>query len=236
MRPSGLVPKSTIKDNISVIDPAERNVPSIYTFGAQCAHLRNKKGGLLTATYLWHTGRTLGALVPKNEHHPRLDLARGEHGVERVLVVEAPRRPVEPDALGASDLRDRAAGREVAPQDGDVARALDGVRERAHDVLHGRSGRGEELRRVRDVLRERAARDGQLRAVDEARGVREEVLEQGGDAARAMQVRHVVPPGRLEVGEVRRAVGHGLEVVDREVDVCGAGHGEEVQDLRWAGE
>ena len=62
--------------------------------------------------------------------------------------------------------------------------------------------------------------------------MREEVLEQGGDAARAVQVRHVVPPGRLEVGEVRRAVGHGLEVVDREVDVCGAGHGQEVQDLR----
>ena len=87
-----------------------------------------QSGFFFTVTYLWHTGRTLGALVPKNEHHPRPDLARGEHGVERFLVVEAPRRPFEPDALGASDLRDSAAGREVPLQDGDVARALDGVR------------------------------------------------------------------------------------------------------------
>lgn len=186
--------------------------------------------------YLRHTGGTFGALVPENEHRPRPDLARSEHREERILVVEAPRRPIEPDALSASDLRDRAARREVTSQDGDVSRALDGVRQRAHDVLHHRTGSvggAKKLRRVRDVLRERAARHGQLRAVDDARGVREEVLEQRGDAARAVQVRHVVPAGRLEVREVRRAVRHGLEVVDRELDVCRAGHGEEVQHLRW---
>ena len=188
--------------------------------------------------YLRHTRGTLGALVPKNKHHPGPDLARSENREERVLVIEAPGGSVEPDALSASDLRDRAARREVTPQDGDVSRALDGVRQRAHDVLRHRSGSvggggGKELRRVRDVLRERAARDGQLRAVDDARGVREEVLEQRGDPARAVQVRHVVPAGRLEVREVRRAVRHGLEVVDRELDVCRAGHGEEVQHLRW---
>ena len=169
-------------------------------------------------------------MVPKNEYHPRFDLARSERGVERVLVIEAPHRPIEPDALGASDLRDRATGCEVTSKDSDVARALDRVRERAHDVLRCR-GTGstigpvkEELRRVRDVLCERAACHRQLCAVDDVR-VREEVLEQRGNSARAMQIRHVVPPGRLEIREVRRAVCHGLEVVDREVDICRAGHG-----------
>ena len=112
-----------------------------------------------------------------------------------------------------------------------MARAFDGVLQRAHDVLRGSD---EEVRRVRDVLRERAARHGQLRAVDEIR-VREEVLEQRGEAPDAVQVRHVVPPRGLEIGQVRRAVRHRLEVVDREVDVRGAGHGEEVQDLRLGG-
>ena len=186
------------------------------------------RDGGLGNYYLWHAGGTLGALIPKNEHHSRPDLTRSERGVERVEVVEAPRRAVEPDALGTGDLRDRAAGGEVAPQYGDVARTLDGVRQRAHDVL--RRGGGEELRRVRDVLRERAARHGQLCAVDQVR-VREEVLEQRGDAPDAVQVRHVVSPGGLEVRQVRRAVCHRLEVVDRELDVCGAGHREEVEDL-----
>ena len=193
-----------------------------------------RRGGEGFLLYLWHTGGTFGTLVPKNEHHPRFNLARSERGVDRALVVEAPRRPVEPDALGAGNLRDRATGCEVTSQDADVPRALDGIRERAHDILLCSSacawalvGPGpveEEVRSVRDVLCERAAGHRQLRAVDDVR-VREEVLEQRRDPARAMQIYHVVPPGRLEICEVRRAVCHGLEVVDREVDVCCAGHG-----------
>ena len=184
-------------------------------------HITFKRKGVI---YLRHTGGTFGALVSKNKHHPRPDLARSERGVKRVLVVEAPRRPVELDALGTRYLRDSAARCEVASQDGDVARALDGVRKRAHDVLHA-SPVQKEVRSIRDVLRERAARHGQLRAVDDVLRVREEVLEQRGDPARAVQVRHVVPPGRLEVRQVRRAVRYGLEVVDREVNICCAGHG-----------
>jgi hypothetical protein len=123
-----------------------------------------------------------------------------------------------------------------------VARTLDRVRERAHDVLRCSSSAGpgvgpgkEEVRRVRDVLCERAPSHCQLRTIDDVR-VREEVLEQCGDSTYAMQIRHVVPPGRLEIGEVRRAVCHGLEVVDREVDIRRAGHGWEVQDLRHGGQ
>ena len=182
--------------------------------------------------YLWHTGGTFRALIPKNEYHPRFYLARSERGEDRILVIEAPSRPVEPDALGASDLRDRATGREVTSQNSDVARTLDRVRERADDILRcscGSSSRPdadrEELWSVGNVLCERAAGHRQLRAVDDARSMREEVLEQRGDSARAMQIRHVVPPGRLEIREVRRALCHGLEVVDREIDVCCAGHG-----------
>jgi hypothetical protein len=105
---------------------------------------------------------------------------------------------------------------------------FDRVRERAHDVLRLLPKR--QSRRVRDVLRQRAARDRQLRAVDQVR-VREEVLEQRGDAPHAMQVLHHVPPGRLQIRQVRRAVCHGLEVVDRELDVSRAGHGQEMEDL-----
>jgi hypothetical protein len=73
---------------------------------------------------LWHTRGAFGALVPKDEHHPRFDLARSERGIEPVEAVEALGDALEPDALRASDLRDRAPGGEVSPQDGDVARAL----------------------------------------------------------------------------------------------------------------
>ena len=130
---------------------------------------------------LWHTRGAFRALVPKDKHHPGLDFARREGGIEPVQTIEALCHALERDALRARDLRDRAPGCEVAPQDGDVARALDRVRERAHDVLPRRRLPKCELRRVRDVLRQRVARDRQLRAVDQVR-VREEVLEQRGDA------------------------------------------------------
>jgi len=98
--------------------------------------------------------------------------------MERELLIEAPRRAIEPDALRASDLSDRAARREVPPQYSDMSRALDGVRERAHDVLPAAAaGGGKEVRRVRDVLCEGAARHRQLCAVDEVRSVSEEVFE-----------------------------------------------------------
>ena len=68
-----------------------------------------------------------------------------------------------------------------------MAGILDGVAQRAHDVLAGEV----ELGRVRDVLRERLGGDRQLRAVDEVR-VLEEVLEDRGDPANFVQVLHDV--------------------------------------------
>ena len=176
---------------------------------------------------LWHARGAFGALVSKDKHHPRFDFARGERRIEPVEAVEALGDALERDALSTSDLRDRAAGGEVAPQDGDVARALDRVCERAHDVLRLPK---RQHRRVRDVLRQRTASDRQLRAVDQVR-VREEVLEQRGDAPNAVQVLHHVTPRRLQIRQVRRAVCHGLKVVDREFDVGCAGHGQEMKDL-----
>src|SRR5258708_28555376 len=63
--------------------------------------------------------------------------------------------------------------------------------------------------------------------------MREEVLEQCGYSTRAVQIRHVVPPRRLEIREVGRAICYGLEVVYREVDIRCAGHSQEMQDLSF---
>src|SRR5258708_24648621 len=101
---------------------------------------------------LWHARGAFGALIPKDEHHPRPDLARCEGRIEPVQAVEALCHALEPDALGPRDLRDRGPGCEVPPQDGDVARALYRVREPAHsDVL--RRLPNPHLRRVRHALR-----------------------------------------------------------------------------------
>jgi hypothetical protein len=49
-----------------------------------------------------------------------------------------------------------------------------------------------------------------------------------GDIMSCARVHNVVPPGWVEVGEVQHVVGHSLEVVDYELDVCCAGHDKEV--------
>ncbi len=82
----------------------------------------------------------------------------------------------------------------------------------------------EELHHVCNILCECVASHRQLCPIDDVH-MREEVFEQCGDPTRAMQIHHVVPPGWLEIGEVRRVVCHDLEVVNREVDICRAGHG-----------
>jgi hypothetical protein len=62
--------------------------------------------------------------------------------------------------------------------------------------------------------------------------MRSKVLEQCGYSTRAVQIRHVIPPRRLEI-QAGRGICYGLEVVDREVYIRRAGHGQEVQDLSF---
>ena len=143
--------------------------------------------------------------------------------VDVLLVVEHARLALEREALLACDLGHAAAGREVALEDADVARRLDGLVERADDVLAVLEA-GERV----EVLGERLARDGHDVAVDEL--VLEEVLEDGRDAANLVHVLHDVLARRLEVGDERYPVAHGLEVVDAELDAARVRDGDQVQD------
>ncbi|TKW50631.1 hypothetical protein CTA1_5680 [Colletotrichum tanaceti] len=179
-------------------------------------------GGL---EHLGHAGAALGALVADDDDRllALLDLVALERRDEGVLLVKDARLADEAQALLAGDLADGAAGRELAAQDLDVARGLDGVAEGADDLLVGR-----ERRHVLDVLLHRLSGDGDAGAVNHA--LLEEELEQAGGAADAVHVGHDVLSGGLQIGEEGGAVGDGLEVVDGELDADRVGDGEQVED------
>ncbi|KAK1526013.1 uncharacterized protein CCOS01_08431 [Colletotrichum costaricense] len=175
--------------------------------------------------HLGHAGAALGPFVADDDDRllALLDLAALQGGDEAVLLVEDARLAREDEALLAGDLAHGAAGRELAAQDLDVARRLDGVAEGADDgLVLGEVGR------AGDVLLHRLARDGDAGAVDEA--FLEEELEQAGGAADAVHVGHDVLSRRLQVSQEGRAVRDGLEVVDGELDADGVGDGEQVED------
>mmetsp|Transcript_46316 Transcript_46316/g.144899 ORF Transcript_46316/g.144899 Transcript_46316/m.144899 type:complete len:355 (+) Transcript_46316:1223-2287(+) len=176
-------------------------------------------GGL---EHLRHAGAALGALVAQH-HHGALGDLLGVDGLDHVVLrVVDLGGAGEAQALLARDLGDGALGGEVAVEDLDVAGVLDGVAERADDLL----ALGE-AREIGEVLGHGLARDGHAGAVDEA--LLHEELHDGGRAADALHVLHYVGAGGLEVGEEGHAVGHGLEVVRRELDAHGVRHGDEVQ-------
>ncbi|CRK45441.1 hypothetical protein BN1723_006607 [Verticillium longisporum] len=146
-----------------------------------------------------------------------------ERGDEVVLVVVDARLAREDEALLARDLADGAAGRELAAQDLNVARRLDGLAQRADDLLvGGKVGEGV------DVLGHGLARDGDALAVEDA--LLEEELEEGRRAADAVHVGHDKLARGLEVGEEGGPVGDGLEVLDGELDADAVGNGEQVED------
>jgi hypothetical protein len=178
-------------------------------------------GGL---QHLDHSRSTLGTLVA--DHHHRLlallDLAALERLDEGVFAVEGARLTLEAQALLARDLTDGSAGSQGAAQDLDVAGRLDGVAERADDLLRGR-----EALDLLEVLGERLAGNGHDGAVDEV--VLEQVLEQRGSATDALDVGHDVLARGLEVGQEGRAVRGRLEVVDGERDANAVRNRDQVQ-------
>ncbi|KZL80902.1 hypothetical protein CI238_06658, partial [Colletotrichum incanum] len=174
--------------------------------------------------HLRHTGTALGALVADDDDSllALLDLVALERRDEGVLLVEHACLTLEAQALLASDLANRAAGRELAAQNLDVARGLDGVAEGADDLLVG-GERGHVL----DVLLHRLTGDGDAGAVNQA--FLQEELEQAGGATDAVHVGHDVLSRGLQVSQEGGAVGDGLEVVDGELDADGVGNSQEME-------
>jgi len=189
-------------------------------------HVREIRAGERSRSLqlLGHTRTALGALVPDHQHE--LLVARDgnlpQRGVELRLLVEDARFAGEAHALLARDLGDRAARRQIAAQDLQVARFLDGVRERPDDDLLLR-----QAREAVDVLLQRLARDGRDIAVQQARG--REQLHDAGHAADLVEVRHEILAGGRQVRDERHLVADVLEVLERERHVGRPGHGQQVQ-------
>jgi hypothetical protein len=84
-----LYPKMTVTSTIKERGPRNQTQPSVAYLASNMCDAQNTartgettRGGGEVLLYLWHTGGTFGALVPKNEYHPRFDLARSERGVD----------------------------------------------------------------------------------------------------------------------------------------------------------
>ncbi len=80
-----------------------------------------------------------------------------------------------------------------------------------------------------DGFAERAAGDGERLEVQQS-GARAESTKDGGDAARAVDVFHVMPPRGRDFADVRDAVGDGVDFVEAEIHAGLARHGEGVED------
>lgn len=171
-----------------------------------------------------HAGTAFGAFVPHDQHEVVApgDLAGIQRVVQPHLLVETHRLPREAQALLARDLRDGARGREIPPQNLDVAALLDRAGERSDDHLVLTQA-GEALH----VLREGLARDGRDIAVQHPRG--DEQLLHGRHAPDLVEVRHEVFPAGSKVGDEGDLVADALEVVQRQLHPSRDGHGEEVQ-------
>ena len=175
---------------------------------------------------LRHARSALGSFVPHNEHKVAirlLDVPPRQGQIQHVLLVKRARFAGEDRALFTGDFGHGAAGGKVTAQDADVPGALDGVLERADDLLVG-----VQAGPVVDVFGKSSARDGGDVAVEYA--LVDEQLEHGGRAANLVEVLHVVLAARGEVSEERRGVASGGDVVEGEGHAGRVGHGEEVQN------
>ena len=108
-------------------------------------------------------------------------------------------------------------------EDRQPAGRLDRRLERDDDLLAGRLDRG------RRDLGDRPTVDGRLAAVEQA-GPLEQLAHDQGHAARLVHVGRGVAAARLHVGDDRRPVGDGAELVDVERDAVLVRDGEQVQD------
>lgn len=174
---------------------------------------------------LRHAGPSLGALVAHDDDEVAVlaaDLPLAQRRVEVALAVVHAGFAREAQPFLAGDFGDGASRSKVAAQDADVAARLDGVVERADDLL-ARVERGP----VGDVGGERLARHRHDGAVNDVFG--DEHLEHRRGAAHLVEVLHEVLAARRQVCEVRGAVAGALDVVEAQRDPRRVGHGQEVQ-------
>src|SRR4029079_9767481 len=129
---------------------------------------------------LAHAGAAARALVADDDVVAGLDRAGGGRGHRVLLALEDAGRALVVDALVAGQLHDGALGREVAAEDREAAGLLDGVGERADDLLAGR------LLRLARVLADAAAGDGLGVLVEDPR--LEQALGHDADAAGVVEV------------------------------------------------
>jgi hypothetical protein len=93
----------------------------------------------------------------------RLDRACENRRGRALLAVEYPGHARETQSFLPGDFRDRAFGRQVAVHHDEVAVFLDGVGERANDVLARRI-----VRDVAKIFRQRPSSDGQALSVQQS--------------------------------------------------------------------
>ena len=148
--------------------------------------------------------------------------------VEHVFfAVEHPGRTGEAEALLAGDLADGAAGREVAPQDRDVASGLHGAVERRDHVLV--------LGEVRALSRfSPSVLPVTVSWSPSSMPFVEQVPHHAGHATDRVQILHHVLARRLEVGQQRHSGAGRQPVVDRQLELERPSHGDECAARRWS--
>ena len=163
------------------------------------------------------------ALVADDDDVAGLDLLGADRVVAGRLRVEDAGRSAVLAALVAGELDHAAVGRQRAVQDRQAAGRLERRLERDDDLLAGR------LDGVRRDLGDRPAVDGRRVAVEEP-GPLEQLAHDQGDAAGLVHVGRGVAAARLHVGDDRRPVGDGAELVDVERDAELVGDRQQVED------
>ena len=169
-----------------------------------------------------HARTAFRAFVTDDDNVALLDLAALEALQHVLLTIVYARRPREAQAFLAGDLGHRAAGREVAAQNLDMATWLDRPFERHEHVLSGL-----EPRERGEILGDRLAGDGKAVAVNEI--LLEQIFHHRRSTSDIVQVFHHVFAGRLEIGQERHAVAHRLEILNGQRHAHGARHGNEMQ-------
>lgn len=173
--------------------------------------------------HLGHTRTSLGARVTDNDDLALLDLAVLQSAQHVRLVVVDVGRSLKEETLLSGDLGDRSEGGKVTLEDAQVTVGLDGLGQGVDDILT--------LDQTRDVLQVFAhglSGDGQAVSVDQA--FLEEVLQDGGGASDTVDVLHDILSRGLQVGQKGDAGADALEVIDGQLDVHGAGDGNQVED------
>jgi len=171
-----------------------------------------------------HAGTTLGAGVADDNDGLLLllDLVAFQRSDKVIFLIEHASLTNEASTLLTSDLANTATGSERTTQNLNVTGALDGVGEGADDLLV--TG---EVGSLLQVLSHSLTGDGHARAVNET--LLQQKLEQRRSSTNLKHISHDVLAGGLQIGEEGNAVGHGLEVVDGELNTNGVRNGNQVQ-------